>query len=56
MQPTIVCAWCHRIMVEGTPLVSHGICELCSEQYRRTVESRFEGSNFSSGGERTQFS
>jgi hypothetical protein len=28
-RPTVVCAWCDRLLSRGTQMVSHGICRRC---------------------------
>ncbi len=32
-RPTVVCAWCNRMLVAGTPQVSHGICPRCVQTH-----------------------
>jgi hypothetical protein len=31
--PTVVCAWCDRLMAAGTRAVSHGICHDCARAF-----------------------
>jgi hypothetical protein len=31
--PTLVCAWCKRVMKPGSPKVSHGICRGCAAHW-----------------------
>lgn len=33
MRPTIICAWCRKLMEQGDPgPVSHGICDECTRK------------------------
>jgi hypothetical protein len=49
MKPTVVCAWCTRVLSEGTQDVSHGICSPCARNVLRSAEemSRNEGPRLS---------
>lgn len=29
----LVCAWCQRVLREGSGPTSHGLCESCREKY-----------------------
>jgi hypothetical protein len=30
---TVLCAWCKKILREGSPTVTHGICDSCRALY-----------------------
>lgn len=36
LAPTVVCAWCDRLLREGGHGVSHGMCEPCAEKFARS--------------------
>jgi hypothetical protein len=36
--PTVVCAWCNRLLNAGGQVVSHGICSACE----RNVMAKYE--------------
>ena len=35
----IVCAWCSKVMREGPPPISHGMCEACELKMAIEVEA-----------------
>ncbi|MCC7365705.1 MAG: hypothetical protein IT303_15180 [Dehalococcoidia bacterium] len=37
-RPTVICAWCDRVLVTGSSQVSHGVCEPCADAFARTVD------------------
>ncbi len=37
-QPTVICAWCTRVLSEGSGDVTHGICPACSQDVFETAE------------------
>jgi hypothetical protein len=34
-QPTLVCAFCLRVLVEAGPAISHGLCDRCAQPFVR---------------------
>ena len=42
-QPTVVCAWCTRVLSEGSRDVSHGICEQCARDVMSVAERTWRG-------------
>ena len=35
--PTVVCAWCQRMLSRGSTMVSHGICRTCLQTHMPEV-------------------
>ena len=35
-----VCAWCNKVMREGTKPATHGMCPQCLEEQMRSLEGR----------------
>lgn len=41
--PRLICAWCDRVLREGSEPASHGICEDCLVQFAKHVGERIPG-------------
>lgn len=37
-KPTVVCAWCTRVLSEGSRDVTHGICDSCARDVLSLAE------------------
>jgi hypothetical protein len=35
-----ICAWCNKVMREGTKPATHGMCPKCLEEQRRSLETQ----------------
>ena len=35
-----ICAWCNKVMREGTKPATHGMCPKCLEEQRRSLEAQ----------------
>ena len=49
-QPTVVCAWCLRVLTEGDRDVSHGICPECAAEVLRVAEEQWREGAARRGG------
>jgi hypothetical protein len=38
-RPTVVCAWCFRVLERGGTLISHGICDDCVARLMQELAS-----------------
>lgn len=41
-KPTVICAWCSRVMTEGSGGVSHGICPECGVRIMEAADRHWE--------------
>jgi hypothetical protein len=38
--PTVICAWCDRLLTVGGAAISHGICESCLRSMLSNLNAR----------------
>jgi len=48
--PTVVCAWCDRLLRRGLPSVSHGICPDCADAFVRSFPAPRPSSALAAAG------
>ncbi|MEO6398748.1 MAG: hypothetical protein ABIP13_09810 [Tepidiformaceae bacterium] len=43
--PTVVCAWCDRLLTAGGAAISHGICRPCARSLVANLKTSPRGAN-----------